>query len=134
MRTLPSPPRRSRPLAALAALCGLVIGLGLGACFEGEFLAYAPCDASPPCHDAGLVGCVRAPEAPDLAGFCAPECSTRCPKALSGDASPMCVTLDGAQVCVLSCAGDVTCPDGMVCARVRDQEDASRDLCFPEAT
>lgn len=123
------PPRRR--LAGLAL--GLALGAGLGACFDGDYLAYAPCEASAACHEAGMVGCVRIPSTPEALGFCAPACAGGCPQPIGGDADPICVTLDAAEVCVLSCAGDVTCPGGMACVRVQDQDQAARDLCFPES-
>lgn len=118
----------ARRLAAL--LLGAVAG-----CFHPEFLAYAACDRSEPCAEAGLYGCVIVPEAQGRRGFCAAACDddAACPDPDTGAAAPRCVRVGGADVCVLSCMSDETCPEGQACTEVEGVGDGAARLCFPEA-
>lgn len=116
--------------AALFTLVGLVAGMV--SCFAGDYLTYAACDASEPCRDAGLHACVLRPELAGAPGFCAPTCDEPCPPATDGDAEPICLTIDGSSVCVLSCEGGLQCPTSMACAAVTTGAEGRASLCFPE--
>ncbi len=115
------------------AVAGLVLGAAVG-CFHPEFLAYAACDRSEPCADAGLYACVTIPAAPQRRGFCAVACEgeSSCPEAETGAATPRCARVGVADVCVLSCIDEETCPDGQVCTEVDGIDGGAAKLCFPE--
>lgn len=140
-RGIPAPtraPSQRRDLRAtlLALVAGLAC-LGELACFDGgEAIAYAPCESSEACRDAGLVACVIRPDVADAPGFCAPACDDPCPAALDGDAPASCMTIDDEALCVLDCDADITCPSGQKCRTIRGADGEARGLCFPveEAT
>ena len=118
-------------LAALR-LAALLLGAGAG-CFHPEFLAYAACDSSESCVDAGLYGCVIVPEAQERRGFCAVACEgdATCPEPDTGEARPRCARVGEADVCVLSCMDGETCPEGQVCTEVAGIAGGAARLCFP---
>ncbi|MCA9663726.1 MAG: hypothetical protein KC486_35690, partial [Myxococcales bacterium] len=128
--------RRDLRATLLALVAGLAC-LGELACFDGgEAIAYAPCESSEACRDAGLVACVIRPDVADAPGFCAPACDDPCPAALDGDAPASCMTIDDEALCVLDCDADITCPSGQKCRTIRGADGEARGLCFPveEAT
>lgn len=111
----------------------LVLGAAAG-CFQPDFLAYAACDRSEPCAEAGLHGCVTVPGAPQRRGFCAVACEgdASCPDAETGTAAPRCAHVGAADVCVLSCMDGETCPKGHACTEVDGIDGGAAMLCFPE--
>lgn len=127
--------RRAGWLApGLLALGGLALG-GLGACFQVEALAYAPCDEPDACAEAGLLGCLRVPAAPAVRGLCTLACEDdeACPPGPEDAGAPRCAEVDGEQLCVLSCMDDGTCPEGHVCTEVAAVGEGPTRLCFAEA-
>ena len=123
------------PVAGLLRMLGAALLLGaLAGCFQPDFLAYAACDTSEPCTDAGLYGCVIVPEAPERRGFCAVACDgdASCPEPDTGVALARCAHVGAADVCVLSCMDEETCPDGQACTEVDGIDGGAAKLCFPE--
>jgi hypothetical protein len=132
-----APSLRGGLRATLVAVAAGLAGLGELACFDGdEAIAYAPCESSEACRDAGLVACVIRPDVSDAPGFCAPACDDPCPAAVDGNAPASCMTIDGEALCVLDCDPNITCPRGQKCQTIADADGESRGLCFPaeEAT
>jgi len=122
--------QRGGPGPAVAAL---LLGVAAG-CFHPQFLAYAACDRSAPCVEAGLYACVIVPAAPARRGFCAAACEddASCPDPDTGAAVPGCARVGAADVCVLSCMDGETCPEGQACTAVDGVDGGAAMLCFPE--
>ena len=130
-----STPGAARRVAGPAGLAAaLAVGLLLG-CFRPEVLAYAPCEASDACAEAGLYGCLRLPEAAGVRGSCTDACELDdgCPPPPDGDATPHCAEVEGSRLCVLSCMHEETCPEGQVCTEAAGIDGGVARLCFPEA-
>lgn len=113
----------------------MVIGILVG-CFRADVLAYAPCEGSDSCAEAGLLGCLRLPDDASVRGSCTEACELddACPPPPSGDATARCAEVDGARLCVLSCMDEETCPEGQVCTEAAEVDGGVAWLCFPEAS
>lgn len=132
-RSTPGAARR-KPGRGVGIVATLAIGLLLG-CFRPEVLAYAPCEASDACAEAGLYGCLRLPGAAGVRGSCTDACelADSCPPPPDGDATPRCAEVEGSRLCVLSCMDEETCPEGQACTEAAGVDGGVARLCFPEA-
>ncbi len=127
--------RRAAVVPVVPMMAAIVIGALVG-CFRADVLAYAPCEASDSCAEAGLFGCLRLPDDASVRGSCTEACELdeACPPPPGGDATPRCAEVDGARLCVLSCMDEETCPEGQVCTEAAEVDGGVAWLCFPEAS